>query len=88
MPTADLLSIAASLQSPLLLAIRLYWVGSSSLRMDGGKLTHLDRVATVFREPQSGLRLELPLWLLRRSNSRWICVAFSIGSRLVSLFFL
>ena len=46
-------SIAASLQSPLLLAIRLYW--GWQFAQDGwGKLTHLDRVAQFFA---SGLLL-------------------------------
>ena len=43
-------ALAAHLQSPLLLVIRLYW-GISFAQTGWGKLTHLDRTASFFASP-------------------------------------
>jgi putative oxidoreductase len=77
-------SIAASLQSPLLLAIRLYW--GWQFAQDGwGKLTHLDRVAQFF----ASLNLPAPgataLAVATIEFGGGLLLAFGIGSRLVSL---
>ena len=76
--------IAASLQSPLLLAIRLYW--GWQFAQDGwGKLTHLDRVAQFF----ASLNLPAPgataLAVATIEFGGGLLLAFGIGSRLVSL---
>jgi putative oxidoreductase len=42
-------SLAATLQSPLLLVVRLYW-GLSFAQTGWGKLTHLDRTANYFAD--------------------------------------
>ena len=80
-------SIAASLQSPLLLAIRLYW--GWQFAQDGwGKLTHLDRVAQFF----ASLNLPAPgataLAVATIEFGGGLLLAFGIGSRLVRWFFL
>jgi putative oxidoreductase len=77
-------SIAASLQSPLLLAIRLYW--GWQFAQDGwGKLTHLDRVAQFF----ASLNLPAPgataLAVATIEFGGGLLFASGIGSRLVSL---
>jgi len=77
-------SIAASLQSPLLLAIRLYW--GWQFAQDGwGKLTHLDRVAQFF----ASLNLPAPgataLAVATIEFGGGLLFAYGIGSRLVSL---
>jgi putative oxidoreductase len=76
--------IAASLQSPLLLAIRLYW--GWQFAQDGwGKLTHLDRVTQFF----SSLNLPMPgttaLVVSLIELVGGLLFALGIGSRLVSL---
>jgi putative oxidoreductase len=76
--------IAASLQSPLLLAIRLYW--GWQFAQDGwGKLTHLDRVTQFF----ASLNLPMPgttaLAVALIEFVGGILLALGIGSRLVSL---
>jgi putative oxidoreductase len=77
-------SIAASLQSPLLLAIRLYW--GWQFAQDGwGKLTHLDRVTQFFTSlnlPAPGMTA-LMVSLIEFGGG--LLFAFGIGSRLVSL---
>ncbi len=77
-------SIAGGLQSPLLLAIRLYW--GWQFAQDGwGKLTHLDRVAQFF----ASLNLPAPgataLVVASIEFGGGLLFAFGIGSRLVSL---
>ncbi len=77
-------SIAASLQSLLLLAIRLYW--GWQFAQDGwGKLTHLDRVTQFF----ASLNLPAPgataLAVATIEFAGGLLLAFGIGSRLVSL---
>ena len=77
-------SIAGGLQSPLLLAIRLYW--GWQFAQDGwGKLTHLDRVAQFF----ASLNLPAPgataLAVATIEFGGGLLLAFGIGSRLVSL---
>lgn len=77
-------SIAGGLQSPLLLAIRLYW--GWQFAQDGwGKLTHLDRVAQFF----VSLNLPAPgataLVVASIEFGGGLLFAFGIGSRLVSL---
>lgn len=77
-------SIAASLQSPLLLAIRLYW--GWQFAQDGwGKLTHLDRVTQFF----ASLNLPMPgttaLIVSLIEFGGGLLFALGIGSRLVSL---
>jgi putative oxidoreductase len=75
---------AASLQNPLLLAIRLYW--GWQFAQDGwGKLTHLDRVTQFF----ASLNLPMPgataLSVALIEFVGGLLLAFGIGSRLVSL---
>jgi putative oxidoreductase len=77
-------SIAGGLQSPLLLAIRLYW--GWQFAQDGwGKLTHLDRVAQFF----ASLNLPAPgataLAVATIEFGGGLLFASGIGSRLVSL---
>jgi putative oxidoreductase len=77
-------SIAGGLQSPLLLAIRLYW--GWQFAQDGwGKLTHLDRVAQFF----ASLNLPAPgataLAVATIEFGGGLLLAFGIGSRVVSL---
>jgi putative oxidoreductase len=77
-------SIVGGLQSPLLLAIRLYW--GWQFAQDGwGKLTHLDRVAQFF----ASLNLPAPgataLAVATIEFGGGLLFAFGIGSRLVSL---
>jgi len=77
-------SIAGGLQSPLLLAIRLYW--GWQFAQDGwGKLTHLDRVAQFF----TSLNLPAPgataLAVATIEFGGGLLFASGIGSRLVSL---
>ncbi len=77
-------SITASLQSPLLLAIRLYW--GWQFAQDGwGKLTHLDRVTQFF----ASLNLPAPgataLAVASIEFAGGLLFALGIGSRLVSL---
>jgi len=75
---------AASLQNPLLLAIRLYW--GWQFAQDGwGKLTHLDRVTQFF----ASLNLPMPgttaLAVALIEFVGGLLLALGIGSRLVSL---
>ncbi len=76
--------ILNSLQSPLLLAIRLYW--GWQFAQDGwGKLTHLDKVTEFF----TSLSLPAPhgtaVVVALAEFVGGILFAFGIGSRLVSL---
>jgi putative oxidoreductase len=77
-------SIANGAQSPLLLAIRLYW-GWQFYQDGWGKLTHLDRVTQFF----ASLNLPAPgatafaVALVEFAGG--ILFAFGIGTRLVSL---
>lgn len=77
-------SLLSKLQSPLLLAIRLYW--GWQFAQDGwGKLTHLARVTEFF----TGLGLPAPgataLMVATIEFAGGILFAFGLGSRLVSL---
>jgi putative oxidoreductase len=77
-------SVVARLQSPLLLAIRLYW--GWQFAQDGwGKLTHLDRVTQFF----TSLNLPAPgttaLLVSLVEFGGGLLFALGIGSRLVSL---
>jgi len=77
-------SLLNLLQSPLLLAIRLYW--GWQFAQDGwGKLTHLDRVTQFF----ASLHLPMPgmtaLMVASIELVGGVLFALGIGSRLVSL---
>jgi len=77
-------SLLNRLQSPLLLAIRLYW--GWQFAQDGwGKLTHLDRVTQYF----ASLNLPMPgttaLMVALVELVGGTLFAFGIGSRVVSL---
>src|ERR1700732_4498209 len=77
-------SLLSSLQSPLLLAIRLYW--GWQFAQDGwGKLTHLDKVTEFF----TSLALPAPgataFMVATIELVGGILFALGIGSRLVSL---
>jgi putative oxidoreductase len=77
-------SLAASLQSPLLLAIRLYW-GWQAAQDGWGKLTHLGRVTQFFASlnlPAPGLTA---LAVATIEFAGGILLALGIASRLVSL---
>lgn len=75
---AKLDSIAACLQSPLLLVIRLYW-GWQFAVAGWGKLTHLDRTAGFFETLEiplpklNAIRPEAPN-VLAACCSRWVCL--------------
>jgi putative oxidoreductase len=72
------------LQSPLLLAIRLYW-GWQFMQDGWGKLTHLDRVAQFFASlnlPAPGMTA-LAVALIELVGG--VLFTFGIASRLVSL---
>jgi len=77
-------SLASYAQSPLLLAIRLYW--GWQFAQDGwGKLTHLDRVAQFF----ATLNLPAPgataLLVALVEFAGGLAFALGVGSRLVSM---
>ena len=77
-------SLASRLQSPLLLAIRLYW--GWQFAQDGwGKLTHLDRVTQFF----ASLNLPAPgttaLFVALVELAGGILFALGVASRLTSL---
>lgn len=76
--------IAGRLQSPLLLAIRLYW-GRQFMQDGWGKLTHLDKVTEFF----TSLNLPAPHMTALTCASIEFCggmlFAFGIFSRLTSL---
>jgi putative oxidoreductase len=77
-------SLLSSLQSPLLLAIRLYW--GWQFAQDGwGKLTHLDKVTEFFTSlalPAPGATASMVAMIELVGG---ILFALGIGSRLVSL---
>jgi putative oxidoreductase len=81
---ARAVKILDSLQSPLLLTIRLYW-GFQFMQDGWGKLTHLDKVAQFF----SSLNLPAPgmtaLAVASIELVGGVLFTFGIASRLVSL---
>lgn len=73
-----------SLQSPLLLAIRLYW--GWQFAQDGwGKLTHLSRVASFFGSLNLPAPATTALFVALVEFAGGILFALGIASRLVSL---
>ncbi|MGA3046529.1 MAG: DoxX family protein [Terracidiphilus sp.] len=81
---ARAVNILNSLQSPLLLAIRLYW-GYQFMQDGWGKLTHLDRVTQFFSSlnlPAPGMTA-LAVGLIELLGGALF--TFGIASRLVSL---
>ena len=73
-----------SLQSPLLLAIRLYW--GWQFAQDGwGKLTHLSRVASFFGSLNLPAPATTALFVALIEFAGGILFALGIASRLVSL---
>lgn len=76
--------ILNSLQSPLLLAIRLYW--GWQFAQDGwGKLTHLDKVTEFFTSLNMPAPHATAVMVALVEFVGGILFAFGIGSRLVSL---
>jgi putative oxidoreductase len=74
----------AHLQSPMLLAIRLYW--GWQFAQDGwGKLTHLDRVAHFFASLHLPAPLLTALAVALVEFAGGLLFVFGIASRLVSL---
>jgi putative oxidoreductase len=77
-------NVLGSLQSPLLLAIRLYW--GWQFAQDGwGKLTHLSRVASFFGSLNLPAPATTALFVALVEFAGGILFAFGIASRLVSL---
>jgi putative oxidoreductase len=73
-----------ALQSPLLLAIRLYW--GWQFAQDGwGKLHHLDRVTQFFASLNLPMPAETALFVALIEFAGGILLALGIGTRLVSL---
>jgi len=73
-----------ALQSPLLLAIRLYW--GWQFAQDGwGKLHHLDRVGQFFASLNLPMPAETALFVALIEFAGGILFALGIGTRFVSL---
>jgi putative oxidoreductase len=79
-----LIRAASSLQSPFLLAVRLYW-GWQFIETGWGHLTHLDKVTAYFTElgiPAPGLNAPFVSTLEFVGG---ILLALGLGSRLIAL---
>ena len=77
-------AVLNALQSPLLLAIRLYW--GWQFAQDGwGKLHHLDRVGQFFASLNLPMPAETALFVALIEFAGGILLALGIGTRLVSL---
>ena len=78
-------SILNRLQSPLLLAIRLYW-GWQFMQDGWGKLTHLDKVTGLLHQPESSCAAhDGPDGCARSNSAAESLFTFGIASRLTSL---